>query len=253
MKPKPIYTGHDPSFTPFDVVALRELVSRLDSGFKVLEIGSWLGQGSTRVLIEQARKKGGEVYCVDTWKGNANVQQHQDIVRDYDVLGTFLQNVVHCGGQDIVKTLVMSSNDAAQFMRDATFDLIFIDADHSYHAVLQDVRAWLPKVKPGGILCGHDCEGRVSEFGKERLASGLNKDTIPGNERFREIHAGVVMACYKVFGDRHELWAEKVIKTDDGSIGRSTIWFVKDELAFLASPLGRLLQKLLRFARRFSP
>lgn len=226
-KPKPIYTAHYPSFSPFDMAALRELVSRLDAGFKVLEIGSWLGQGSTRVLIEQARKKNGMVYCVDTWKGNANVQKHQDIVRDYDVLGTFLQNVVICGGQDIVKTLVMSGDDAAQIMRDATFNLIFIDADHSYSATLRDIRAWLPKVKPGGILCGHDCEGRVSEFGTAHLASGLSRDTISGNDRFREIHAGVVMACHEIFGDRHKLWAETPIKADDGSTGRSTIWFVQ--------------------------
>jgi hypothetical protein len=224
---KPIYTAHYPSFSPFDSIALGELVSGLDSGCRVLEIGSWLGQGSTKVLIDQVRRKNGLVYCVDTWKGNANVKKHLDIVREYDVLATFLQNVALCGGQDIVRTMVMPGNDAAQVLCDAMFDLVFIDADHSYAATLQDIKAWRPKVKPGGILCGHDCEGRPGDFGRERLAAGLTRDTIPGNERFREVHAGVVLACHESFGDRLELWAEKPVKAPDGSLGRSTIWFVR--------------------------
>ena len=226
MSQKPVYSLHYPSFSPFDMAALRQLVSRLTPGFTILEIGSWLGQGSTRVLIEEARKKEGTVYCVDTWKGNPNVEKHQQIVRDYDVLGTFLKNVEAARGSQLVMPLIMSSGDAARVMRDSAFDLVFIDADHSYAATLSDIKAWRPKIKPGGILCGHDCEGRLMDFGKERLESGLDRDTIPGNERFREVHAGVILACYEAFGDKHQLWAETPIIADDGSVGRSSIWFI---------------------------
>jgi cephalosporin hydroxylase len=34
---------------------------------------------------------------------------------------------------------------------------VFIDGDHSYEAVLSDVRAWAPLVKSGGLIAGHDC------------------------------------------------------------------------------------------------
>jgi len=224
---KPLYSLHYPSFSPFDRAALRQLVSRLTPGFTILEIGSWLGQGSTTVLIAEATKKQGIIYCVDTWMGNPNVERHQEIVRDYDVLGAFLQNVASAGGQRVVRTLVMSSEEAASIVRDSVFDLVFIDADHSYTATLRDIRTWLPKVKPGGILCGHDCEGRIEDFGRERLRSGLDQDTIRGNERFPDIHAGVITACHESFGDKHQLWAETPIKADDGSVGRSTIWFIQ--------------------------
>ena len=39
---------------------------------------------------------------------------------------------------------------------DETFHLVFIDADHSEDAVLNDLRAWIPKVKRGGLITGHD-------------------------------------------------------------------------------------------------
>ena len=227
MNQKPVYPLNYPSFSPFDMAALRQLVSRLTPGFTILEIGSWLGQGSTRILIEEAVKKEGAVYCVDTWQGNPNVEKHRQIVRDYDVLGTFLKNVEAAGGSQHVKPLIMSSGDAARVMRDSTFDLVFIDADHSYAATLGDIHAWRPKVRPGGILCGHDCEGRLADFGRERLESALDRDTIPGNERFREVHAGVILACHEIFEDKHQLWAETPIKAGDGSVGRSTIWFMQ--------------------------
>jgi len=37
-----------------------------------------------------------------------------------------------------------------------SMDFVFIDADHSYEGVRQDLISWWPKVKPGGFICGHD-------------------------------------------------------------------------------------------------
>lgn len=45
---------------------------------------------------------------------------------------------------------------AAGWKPDASQDIVFIDGDHSYEAVFADIRAWWPKVRLGGILCGHD-------------------------------------------------------------------------------------------------
>lgn len=35
-------------------------------------------------------------------------------------------------------------------------DVVYIDADHSYTAVRDDIAVWYPRVTPGGALCGHD-------------------------------------------------------------------------------------------------
>jgi predicted O-methyltransferase YrrM len=50
----------------------------------------------------------------------------------------------------------MSSVDASKLYADASLDFVMIDADHSYEGVRSDIDAWLPKLKVGGILAGHD-------------------------------------------------------------------------------------------------
>ena len=52
--------------------------------------------------------------------------------------------------------LYMSSVEAAVTFVDKSLSFVFIDGDHSYDAVLADLRAWEPKVKEDGLLFGHD-------------------------------------------------------------------------------------------------
>lgn len=48
------------------------------------------------------------------------------------------------------------SSEAAVHFADQSVDFVFIDANHTYDFVKADVNAWLPKIKPGGIIAGHD-------------------------------------------------------------------------------------------------
>lgn len=45
---------------------------------------------------------------------------------------------------------------AADRFADAGLDFAFLDANHRYESIRADLRAWWPKVRPGGLLCGHD-------------------------------------------------------------------------------------------------
>jgi hypothetical protein len=38
----------------------------------------------------------------------------------------------------------------------AQVDFVYIDGNHNYRAVTEDIRAWWPKIRPGGVLGGHD-------------------------------------------------------------------------------------------------
>lgn len=54
------------------------------------------------------------------------------------------------------KVLRMSSQEASEMFRNHYFDFVYIDADHRYEAVRQDLMLWYSKVRPGGIIAGHD-------------------------------------------------------------------------------------------------
>ena len=165
--------------------------------------------------------------CVDTWQGNPNVQLHQDIASKYDVFGTFRMNVEMARSPVRLQALMASSAESAPLMADGAFDLVFIDADHSYVSVRNDVAAWRSKVRPGGILCGHDCEGRVIHESRRLLDENQHADTIPGiGTPFAVIHPGSVLAVDAAFGGAASLWAESTVTLADGTPGLSTIWFV---------------------------
>lgn len=48
------------------------------------------------------------------------------------------------------------SVDAAKDVKDRSLDFVYVDSNHVYEAVLEDLEAWMPKVKPSGFIAGHD-------------------------------------------------------------------------------------------------
>lgn len=71
---------------------------------------------------------------------------------------------------------------AAEIFKDGIFDIVFIDADHSYDGVKNDIQAWISKVNPNGIICGHDFSDRfpgVTDAVKECFSTfTLREDTV---------------------------------------------------------------------------
>ena len=59
---------------------------------------------------------------------------------------------------DRVSIYAMTSLEWARIAAgsEISYELVYIDADHSYQAVAADLRAYWPLVTAGGWLCGHD-------------------------------------------------------------------------------------------------
>lgn len=76
----------------------------------------------------------------------------------------------------------MSSINAASEALDESYDFVFIDADHSYDGVKSDIINWLPKVKIGGYLCGHDYNHpRIGEV-KRAVDELFGQDVVLGQD-----------------------------------------------------------------------
>jgi hypothetical protein len=138
-----------------------------------------------------------------------------------------MRNIHACGGNDAVRPMMMTSREAAEIFPDRCLDLVFIDGDHSYEAVREDIGLWSPKVRRGGILCGHDCEMRAHRLGRERLRESRHLDTIdaPAGSAFARIHPGPILAVDELLGESAILFAETKRNLSDGASGFSSIWY----------------------------
>ena len=130
----------------------KSIVDKFESGSKFVEIGSWKGKSSAYMAVEIANSnKNIDFYCVDTWEGSIEHKNNTEISMLYDI---FLNNMKSI--ESYYTPLKMKSLDAVSKFEDSSLDFVFIDGSHEYEDVKEDIKAWLPKVKPGGILAGHD-------------------------------------------------------------------------------------------------
>ncbi len=136
----------------------RDLVARIPDGGTFVEVGCWLGRSiaAFHAFAKEAGKSIG-IHVVDTFKGEPANPTHRAILDAHggSVEKHFRENMAALGINNLkvdVASSVASANSSLSWSADA----VFIDADHSEAAVRADIEAWLPIVKPGGILAGHD-------------------------------------------------------------------------------------------------
>lgn len=78
-----------------------------------------------------------------------------------------------------------TSLKAAKLFPEQYFDLVFLDGDHFYEAIIKDIPAWLPLVKQGGLLIGHDYANIEGKTGVKKAV-----DEIFGNQVEIVYHTG---------------------------------------------------------------
>jgi len=57
-------------------------------------------------------------------------------------------------------------------------DFLFIDGDHEFESVLLDLQGWCPKVRPGGLIAGHDIDGKWGDKVKKAVENYCSKNNI---------------------------------------------------------------------------
>ena len=148
-----------PGWCTKDQLNLYSIVAKqAPPGSKFVEVGSWRGKSTSAMCVNLANRKNEkdgriDFYAVDTWLGSPEHQKDLLVLTD-TLYRDFLVNIESVRGY--VQPLRMTSLEAAKLFEDESLDFVFLDADHRYEHVRDDIIAWLPKLKPGGMLAGDD-------------------------------------------------------------------------------------------------
>lgn len=134
-----------------------QFVNIVPNNSVIVEVGCWKGKSTAYLAVEIINSnKNIKIHAVDTWEGSPNEEYHtkDEYVKSNTLYDLFLNNVKPV--ESVIIPLKMDSVEASKLYTDNTIDVVFIDANHAYEYVIKDIKAWLPKIKSGGILAGHD-------------------------------------------------------------------------------------------------
>jgi len=141
--------------------AINKRIKNIENPIGV-EIGVFRGENSKNLLDLHPTLK---LYMIDAWSDDTYNGKDEQAVSDryreiytdgaienYKTTRKNVENYI------IDRAFIISefSEKAVKFFNDEYFDFVFIDAAHDEKSVKQDIEMWLPKVKKGGWICGHD-------------------------------------------------------------------------------------------------
>jgi predicted O-methyltransferase YrrM len=133
----------------------------LPNNSHVIEIGSFYGRSAC--CWAASITKDSTLYCYDQWQGDveenqANIPIEIRLQEGYPLLGdintyeNFKENIKNF---DNIKHKQVSDSTSIDWTGPEV-DIVFIDVAHSNPADWDYIQYWLPKIKKGGFICGHD-------------------------------------------------------------------------------------------------
>lgn len=176
----------------------------------VMEIGSWLGASALSFAqgLQDHNDSQGTITCVDAWKpffdeekNSADVHQNMQAMLGSDIAyNIFLHNISTLPASILCQHLKGQSDNILSMLKDEQFDVIFVDADHTYEPVKKDILNSIPLLKDGGIICGDDLNLQMFECDSELAKRSGDQDFIKDTKTGRNFHPGVTLAVDEIFG-----------------------------------------------------
>lgn len=158
MKCKLFFRYEDSIFTHLtgmEKILLHKISRQLGPHSVAVEIGSYLG--ASACFIAHGLKRGGKLYCIDTWGNNNMSYSDQDIDSDErDTYQEFVRNTER--HKDKIISLRGWSYSMIEIIKHAEhhIDFLFIDGDHKYEGVKKDWDLFSPLLKKGSLVAFHD-------------------------------------------------------------------------------------------------
>lgn len=132
------------------------LVQEAPYGSAIVEVGAYLG-ASFSFLVKQSLLTQKNLRCiaVDHWQDvNSKVfDPSKEGINTFDKFREYMSKENLDGKYEAFQ---MNSLKAAKLFKDKSLFAVFIDANHEFDNVVQDINAWKPKIKHEGIISGHD-------------------------------------------------------------------------------------------------
>jgi hypothetical protein len=134
------------------------------------------------------------LYLIDCWE-QQDPSVYNDIanVPNEQQENSYQETLRKFANDPRVTILRQYSHDAVSRFADESLDWVYLDANHTYEAIKEDLKRWWPKVKKGGILSGHDYFHEPA-FG---VIQAVNEFLIEYNLYF----------TYLTTGDYYDSWA----------------------------------------------
>lgn len=163
---------HPPRYEEFPTRndMIRALVPQ---GATILEIGVFRGEFAEHLHARNPK----QLYLVDMWSddpvgsGDADGNNFVRLESGAQALAEVTERFQY---QPNVSVCQMKSGEFLPLLADASIDVAYIDGDHSYAGVMQDLEGVYPKMRRGGWIMGHDYEMNMTkartayEFGVKR-------------------------------------------------------------------------------------
>lgn len=133
------------------VRGLHSLVSQFyKAGFKMVEVGSL--EGISTLLFASVVDT---IYSVDCYDYKVPPEGR---IPEHDQMFIEAERMFIARTKDVPNIIKIrkTSIEAAKDFEDGSLDAVYIDAEHDEDSVREDIRAWRPKIKRGGVLSGHD-------------------------------------------------------------------------------------------------
>lgn len=140
------------------------IFASLPKTFTFVEIGVFMGRSISYIaelkvlnnkFHHETANKNGLIIGIDHFQGS-DEEVHREILKNMSLADKYYQNIAENGLSDHIVTLPYDSLTAVNYFADNSIDALFVDGSHDEDAVFKDNNTWLPKVRVGGIIAGHD-------------------------------------------------------------------------------------------------
>ena len=192
---------------PIRLCYLNKLMDYVKNNFLILEIGSFMGSSLLTMAegLYRNNKKGKIIavepfddffknILVDIDEEGRKVENDKIIAEFYKTISLIKENfdidIIHIKGY---------SFEVMQLLKDKSFDLIYIDGDHSYNSVKQDILLSKKLIKEEGIICGDDLEFEYEELKQRKINPYEYKNFYAKKINNYGYHPGVTVAVWEEF------------------------------------------------------